>query len=68
METRVDESLRGSGEASFGVDEGFGVGDRVARLDSLALFTRIRKKRMYLDVESVCAVCAHKNLHGCVVW
>lgn len=32
METRVDESLRGSGEASFGVDEGFGICNRVERL------------------------------------
>ena len=32
METRVDESLRGSGEARFGVDEGFGMGNRVERL------------------------------------
>jgi hypothetical protein len=32
LETPVDEPLRGSGEASFGVDEGFGMGNRVERL------------------------------------
>jgi len=63
LETRVDESLRGSREASFGVDEGFGMGNRVERLIHQHFNT---KDLGYLDVESVCAVCTHKNLHRSV--